>query len=180
MKYSLSMVTVLCVALAFSVFAQEEPAKPENGSTQIQQNRERRQQASAEAVAERLFKFAKNDKEKLTLVEYKAARSNELVRMKERMGDRYNAEAAEKRITDAFKRYDKDAKGYITKEELKSGIEADRKAALERITNNNNRQRPQNNNNNNRLRRNNANQESTEAAKESAETVVQESVDSGV
>jgi len=145
MKYQLLMIPVLCTTMVAGVFAAEVEETKESANTArpAQAQRQRQgQQLNVDNLVERHFTFAKADKEKLTLEEYKAARAAELARMKERLGDRYNAEQAEKRIADAFKRYDKDSKGYITKEELKAGIEADRKATQER-TPNNNRQRPQ-------------------------------------
>ena len=157
MKYSLLMIPALCITLTSAAFAADEkaPAKPEtpapapastNASASATTPRQRQgqqaqrdgQQAprelpSVDSIVERHFTFAKKDKAKLTLEEYLAARAQEAERAKERQGDSFNSENFNNRLTADFKRYDKGNKGFITKEELKAGIEADRAS----------RQRPQ-------------------------------------
>ena len=150
MKLASLMIPALCVAMTCAAFAQDNARKDttprRQGQGQQGQRGQPREQFSADALVEKLFADAK-DKDKLTLEEYKKARSAELDRMKERMGDRFNAEQAEKRIADAFKRYDKGDKGYITKDEFKAGLEADRKAIQENATNRPQGNRPQRNRN---------------------------------
>ena len=110
---------------------------------------------SIDSIVDRFFIFNTNQDGKLTFEEFKAASAEELERRKERAerrGDTFDAAAAEAGLKERFERFNVSQSGYLTREELKAGLEALRQEMSQRRgqgQNNDGRQRGTRNQNQN-------------------------------
>ena len=105
----------------------ETAARPTRlGGQQQQANQQRATPPTVESIVERTFTFDADGDGKLSFAEFKASEAEALARRRERMGDRYDAAVAEEGLKTRFERYDTDKDGFLTKEELTAGLEAQR------------------------------------------------------